>query len=591
MDEPDPSRSRRRRQAVAPALCWIGIGLLLFARLHLLATRLYDPDEFEHLHAAVCVAGGLVPYRDFFEHHGPVTYYMSAPFVALLGPVPQLLTVNRLASLLLTVGTLAATWLISRQLYNTRVAVAALVWLSTLPPYVEKSVEWRPDVPAMFFVAWAAWLLVRPGRSIGVGAASRTASAQQTSRIHKSFGNRGPARLARPAWSVGLPAGVLLGLAAACTLKVLPVAGGMVLGALWTAPTQGRNVLRQLLAGSIGFAVVWSAIWGAFAIGAAGDDFLRCVLLYPLEWPADVPDPAARPLDHLWGIKDWSPIHLGLAVLGLGITLSRLRLRRSRRRGEPVATLGCAVHLLSLAVMPTVYLQYYLLALPLLASVSAGIACGLWESARPRFARASRRVWRAIPLAAATGTWALGTASHAPALLHAIAQGWPMHPYLVIDMASAGLALAGVWLIAFRTAVGARLLWTGLALVCVGRIAIPHFYWSGAAQRADLAVVERLVPPGQMVLDGFTGLGCLKPHALYWWWINEHSLRLMQRVGGIATVEHSIAAGEPALVIFDEHLQTLGPSLQSALLARYRPTPHRLRSSGAVLFMRNDLMP
>lgn len=559
--------------------------------MHLLATRLYDPDELEHLHASVCVAGGLVPYRDFFEHHGPVTYYLSAPLVRLLGPVPELLTVNRIVSLLLTAGTLAATWLIARQLYNARAAVFALVWLSTLPPFVEKSVEWRPDVPAMFLVTWAAWFLVRPGRSVGVGAGSRTASDQQTSRIHKMFGNPGPALRAGSAWSVGLPAGLLLGLAAACTLKALPVAAGMALGALWIARAQRRDWRRQLAAGILGFILVWLAIWAAFGLADAGDDLVRCVLAYPLQWPADVPDDAARPLAHFWGVKDSSPIHLGLGFLGLAGGLCRLPVQSSRRRGEAVVTLGCLVHLLSLAVMPTVYLQYYIVALPMLASVAAGIACGLWESARPRFAAAPHAGWRWVPLATAAGAWVVGTIGHSKALLQAALQGWPIHPYLLVDLAAAALVIVAVLTIVLRIALGVRLLWSGLALVALGRIAIPHVLWSGAAQRADLALVNRLVAPDQRVLDGFTGLGCLRPHALYWWWINQHSLRLMDRLGSVAEVERAIAAGTPALVIVDEHIQTLGPPVRSALLARYRPLPHRLQSSGAVLFMRNDLMP
>lgn len=39
-------------------------------------------DEFEHLHAAWLVSIGKVPYRDFFEHHNPLLWYLSAPIVS-----------------------------------------------------------------------------------------------------------------------------------------------------------------------------------------------------------------------------------------------------------------------------------------------------------------------------------------------------------------------------------------------------------------------------------------------------------------------------------------------------------------------------
>ena len=40
-------------------------------------------DEFEHLHASWLVAVGKVPYKDFFEHHNPLLWYLSAPIMRL----------------------------------------------------------------------------------------------------------------------------------------------------------------------------------------------------------------------------------------------------------------------------------------------------------------------------------------------------------------------------------------------------------------------------------------------------------------------------------------------------------------------------
>lgn len=38
-------------------------------------------DEFEHLHASWLVSTGKVPYKDFFEHHNPLLWYVSTPLV------------------------------------------------------------------------------------------------------------------------------------------------------------------------------------------------------------------------------------------------------------------------------------------------------------------------------------------------------------------------------------------------------------------------------------------------------------------------------------------------------------------------------
>ncbi len=40
-------------------------------------------DEFEHLHASWLISIGKLPYRDFFEHHHPLLWYLSAPVVSL----------------------------------------------------------------------------------------------------------------------------------------------------------------------------------------------------------------------------------------------------------------------------------------------------------------------------------------------------------------------------------------------------------------------------------------------------------------------------------------------------------------------------
>ena len=41
-------------------------------------------DNIEHLHYSWRIWQGDVPYRDFFQHHNPLLWYISAPFVNLL---------------------------------------------------------------------------------------------------------------------------------------------------------------------------------------------------------------------------------------------------------------------------------------------------------------------------------------------------------------------------------------------------------------------------------------------------------------------------------------------------------------------------
>jgi hypothetical protein len=66
---------RYSRYAISLAI----LGLLL-AWIPVILPRWFDSDEFEHSHAAWCVFKGMLPYKDFFEHHTPRYYYLLSPF-------------------------------------------------------------------------------------------------------------------------------------------------------------------------------------------------------------------------------------------------------------------------------------------------------------------------------------------------------------------------------------------------------------------------------------------------------------------------------------------------------------------------------
>ena len=56
-------------------------------------------DEFEHLHASWLVSQGKLPYRDFFEHHHPLLWYLSSPIVLVFYDNAIVFYVMRLISL------------------------------------------------------------------------------------------------------------------------------------------------------------------------------------------------------------------------------------------------------------------------------------------------------------------------------------------------------------------------------------------------------------------------------------------------------------------------------------------------------------
>ncbi|MBO6281992.1 MAG: glycosyltransferase family 39 protein [Alphaproteobacteria bacterium] len=83
------------------------VELLVVTFVGLVLTLIYNDtiilDELEHLRAAYFVSLGEVPYRDFFEHHHPLIWYMFAPIISVI-PHLNLVALYTAKSLAFTVS-------------------------------------------------------------------------------------------------------------------------------------------------------------------------------------------------------------------------------------------------------------------------------------------------------------------------------------------------------------------------------------------------------------------------------------------------------------------------------------------------------
>src|ERR1051325_5980535 len=114
-------------------------------------------DEIEYFRATDWVARGLVPYRDFFEHHLPLQWYLFAPAASIVrSPGAAAIVSMRLFQLPLWAITFAALvrWT-RRDGHSPAVAVAALL-ASML--FVMPAMEYRVDTVSVCAVirAWVA---------------------------------------------------------------------------------------------------------------------------------------------------------------------------------------------------------------------------------------------------------------------------------------------------------------------------------------------------------------------------------------------------------------------------------------------------
>ena len=338
--------ARLRRIAVATFAAALAAAALL--RADLVVRRYFDTDETAHLHAALLAAHGNVPFRDFFENHGPampallagVVAGQKTPYAAALAG-RALMSACWLGMLLLAAR--------PRRGEDPLGGALTAVLLAFFGAFALKSVEVRPDVPAALLLC---------------GALASAASGRPRS---------------------GLAAGFLLGLGAWFSPKIVFAGAGLLAASALRRGREGgrREAGRFLARAAAGAAVPAFAGLSVFAACGALRPLWNCYVVFnvlfrraALPWPTTLaPSLALDPLIWL----------LGLAGLW-----------RWRRRPEEAGAL--ALGLAGLVVVPSAYPQYLLFLAPPLAALASRALLD-WIEAGPRPAR--RAALAALLLAAA----------------------------------------------------------------------------------------------------------------------------------------------------------------------------------------------
>jgi hypothetical protein len=324
---------------------------LLVARIPVIVHRFLDVDEFEHVHAAWCAFKGMVPYRDFFEHHTPWYYYLLGPFFRFFAvdssfeSARHFLIFGRVVSLALTVVSVVVIIQIGRLWANTKVGLVAGFFLASQPVIFQKTVEMRPDVFALPFFLGCLALLVR--------GLDRSASSPGRTR----------------ACLVG--AGLCLGAAVMCTQKMLFVIPGMAVGlgiwALLAGPhSDGKAGVRVLWAAVCGLAIGIPAAltWAMFALGHGGYAFIANNFLLNSKWTHVSHEQLLKVLETSWPV-------LILCLLGATVSLYRF-VRSGRREFGSVVLLATLFGLtVGILIVPGAHRQYYLMPLPIVCLFAA----------------------------------------------------------------------------------------------------------------------------------------------------------------------------------------------------------------------------
>jgi hypothetical protein len=341
------------------------------ARLPVLPHRRFDPDEFQHAHAAFCVWKGMLPYRDFFEHHTPWYYYALRPFFRWFSvdlsfeSARHFLTFGRGLSLVLTILSVVLVSRIGRLWEDCRVGRLAGLFLVSQPVCFQKTVEIRPDVLALPCFLAGLWFLLR-------GLASGAATTARSLR-----------------WF--LAGGLSLGAAIMCTQKMLFVLPGLLAGlGIWSMAAARPRRILSTVAVLVGIGVPATLTWAAFARHHAGGEFITNNFLLTSGWTHIAQEQLVRVLEGSWPV-------LLLSLLGASAYLHRFF--RSAPRAYEGFLLSCTLIglIAGILVVPVAHRQYYLMPLPILCLFAAKGLSFLLDRA-PERARAWLLVLATIPL-------------------------------------------------------------------------------------------------------------------------------------------------------------------------------------------------
>ena len=487
------------------------IAVALILRIPILLVRYFDPDEFEHLHAARNIYHGMVPYRDYFEHHTPFLHFLMAPLYLFWGDTIPLLFVARGIMLIFTCAILYLTYRLTKLLYGSDTALYAAVFLSYMIMFLEKTIEIRPDLPGVTF-----WLLTLIFFIIGI---------KSKQRLHF------------------LLSGVMIGGAILSTQKALFTGMGLFLALMWFLLDRRTGLSLQERA----FAILW-IVFGLlipvvvvclyFLPHRALDDFIDRNFIMNLHWRSKF-----WPYGYIKQVFRQNVFFGVFGLLGLIIATLQLRQREEATKGSFVPVISTYMLIVGLFLMPVPYRQYYLLFIPLLA-----MYCGLVAVKLVKYLS-----WSQI-----STSWCKTKSS----LVRAIVKRFI--PFIYV---------CGYISLAFGIIVQPLSQMLGQFLII--KLDKPRYIrlnHSNAGRLNEVRFILQNTTPQDTVLDGWTGSGVFRDHAYYYYFLHSEVRNMLTPKESSEDVVNALRRKETKIIIYDGNVQALSQEVRNYVEANYKPT-------------------
>ncbi len=119
----------------------------------------HDADEIEGVQTAWKILDGGAIYKDFFQHHHPLFYYLLVPIVKIGGETLSSLYLAEAFAFVIFTITIVVAFLLTKKVYDRKTSLISIVLLLTFPYYIRKGMEIRPDILQSLFGLTSFYLL------------------------------------------------------------------------------------------------------------------------------------------------------------------------------------------------------------------------------------------------------------------------------------------------------------------------------------------------------------------------------------------------------------------------------------------------
>lgn len=519
-------------------LVFYGFGALLSQ------LRSFDQDEFQHLHSAWCIFKGLLPYRDYFDHHLPLYHYLVAPVFRLydvegnVADAIDSLFFARRAMWLLSGVILVLTFWLGKLWRNAEVGCVAVVFLTATEVYWLVTLQIRPDSLSVALSLLYLVLFVCAVRS------ERREGIKQI-----LFGC----------------SGVCLALAFLASQKIVYAFPGV--GVVWcfylfsfvthvTRRVRVKHLLFQL--GGCIVPIIFVCFYFYLHEGLSRFVCYNFIFNVGLErFPPHV---------GIYQFAYLNPYFVFFGVLGLLRSVWFIVRRRAVRCGEFILVSITLSLLGGLFVIPVPYWQYYLFLLPFVTLFAAGYCLEFLKELIELRMSLSVRQWfsRASLFFVVFTVYLL--------LIGVRAQShWPL---FVVPAYWAVTFLGSMVLTVSRLRTLALLsLLVGVSIPALIRLYGVITSTDSSLQIAEIRYGIENTNATDTVMDGFTGTLLFRRHAFFFWALPPNvQQRLSGKVKQDLLQDLTVGRIAPKLILFDKYLQNVSPEVKKFFQTYYEPT-------------------